>query len=148
MIGTEIPTQTAKKRIEEYRAKLEEAMLSLSSNTQLIISINNDMSLAYQGEEEFWKQRSRQIWLALDDKNTSYFHAASKGRKAINSVFVIEDDENLAYYEDQILQVISNYFTSLFTSEVGERFTTVSEALQSCMTETLNTSLITAPRLE
>lgn len=48
-------------------------MTSLSSNTHLISTINNELSLAYQDEEEFWKQRSHQIWLVLGDKNTWYY---------------------------------------------------------------------------
>ena len=69
IIWTREKHQNSQKLIKEYKQKLEEAMTSQEPNLQLISSINNNLLLAYKAEEAFWKQRSRQIWLALGDKN-------------------------------------------------------------------------------
>jgi len=101
----------SQKKIEEYRLKLENGMTCLTSDQSLINNINEDLKKAYLAEEEHWKQRSRQLWLTLGDKNTGFFHASTKGRKAVNKFSVIEDDAGLTFYEEhQILKVISEYY--------------------------------------
>ncbi|KAG7559212.1 Ribonuclease H domain [Arabidopsis thaliana x Arabidopsis arenosa] len=139
----------SQKLIEEYKKKLEEAMSSSLASTESILEINNNLLLAYKAEEEFWKQRSRQLWLALGDKNTGYFHAVTKNRKAINKFSVIENTEGVAVYEEKkILMVISDYFQNLFTSEDGERIATVQEAILPCIAAETNESLISIPSPE
>ena len=82
-----------------------------------IDSLNWKLVVAYRLEEEFWKQRSRQLWLALGDRNTGFFHAATKGRRAINNISVIESNEGTAVYqEEEIVKEISNYYSDIFTS--------------------------------
>lgn len=139
----------SQKLIEEYKGKLEEAMSSSLASTECILEINSKLLLAYKAEEEFWKQRSRQMWLALGDKNTGYFHAVTKSRKAINKFSVIENTEGVAVYEEsKILMVISDYFQNLFTSEEGERQSTVHEAILPRITAETNETLISLPSPE
>lgn len=139
----------SQKLIEEYREALEEAMTSSIPCSDLISSLNNKLLIAYKNEEEFWKQRSRQLWLTLGDKNTCYFHAITRGRKAINKFAVIEDMRgNAQYEEEKILAVISDYFSELFSSQPGERESIINEALQPCISEETNLKLITLPSPE
>lgn len=127
-------------------------MSSDTSTTEQISTINNKLLLAYQAEEEFWKQRSRQLWLTLGDKNTGYFHAATKGRKAINNCSVIEDETGQAFHEEeQIAQVISDYFQNLFISQEdhGElRASIVEEAVTPCISQETNENLVRPPTPE
>lgn len=67
-------------------------MISPQNNIELLQSINNELQKAYQAEENFWRQRSRVLWLSLGDKNSGYFHATSRGRTVKNKFSVIEDD--------------------------------------------------------
>jgi len=84
----------------------------------MITTINSELSKAYREEEEFWKQRSRQLWLTLGDRNTGYFHAITKNRKAINKFSVIENEEgNNVFEEEKILGVILDYYQQLFTKQ-------------------------------
>lgn len=115
----------SQKKIELCRNTLELAMVSPTSDTALLSKLNEDLNIAYKEEEEFWKQRSRQLWLTLGDKNTGFFHAITKGRKAINKFSVIEDETGEKFYEEhQILEVIVQYYQQLFTkleSSEGDR---------------------------
>ncbi|CAA7050644.1 unnamed protein product [Microthlaspi erraticum] len=124
-------------------------MVSPLSNQNLISEINNEQQAAYRAEESFWKQRSRQLWLALGDKNTEYFHAAAKGRKTINKFSVIVDEENnVVYEEEKITKVITDFYTDLFTSQEGECHETVWKALEPRITEEMNEKLTQTPTAE
>lgn len=57
----------SQKTIDTLREKLEMAMVDPSSNPDMLASINEKLKTAYKEEEEFWKQRSRQLWLTLGD---------------------------------------------------------------------------------
>ncbi|CAA7055147.1 unnamed protein product [Microthlaspi erraticum] len=168
----------SRKLIEDLRNNLEEAMVSPLANQAVIAGINNELQLAYTEEESFWKQRSRQLWLALitpglplpvaksillslssfitnrdvtalGDKNTEYFHAAAKGRQAINKFSVIVDETNNAVHEEEkIVGVITKFYQELFTSQGGESQEAIREALEPCITEEINEKLIATPTWE
>ena len=47
-------------------------------------------------EEEYWRQKSRELWLQQGDKNTIYFHALAKKKRASQTIFKIKES-NLGY---------------------------------------------------
>lgn len=111
-----------------------------------IQTLSKELELAYQAEEAYWRQRSRQLWLSLGDKNTSYFHASTRNRRIINKISVIENGEGEPLYEeDHILNVITLYFQELFSSQPGEREEVVAEALDQSISEITNAKLIRNP---
>lgn len=136
----------SQKEIFSLRDQLEEAMCDNQVPQENIEKLNQKLLIAYRLEEEFWKQRSRQLWLALGDKNTGYFHAATKGRRAINNISVIESNAGIAVYEEQdIVKEISDYYLDIFTSKQGDRISVVQEALKPCVTSDMNEKLIVMP---
>lgn len=107
----------SQKQIIDLREKLDKAMSDLVADDILISSLNRSLLFAYKAEEVYWKQRSRQTWLALGDRNTAYFHAQAKGRRARNRITVIENLEGTPVFEDdQIAASISAYYNSIFES--------------------------------
>jgi len=72
--------------IDDLRQKLETMLCLDTDNHEEIHTLNQKLLLAYKREEEFWKQRSRQLWLTLGDKNSGFFHAATKNRQACFSI--------------------------------------------------------------
>ena len=42
-------------------------------------------------EEEFWRQRCRELWLQEGDKNTKFFRMSVKQRRASSTIFEIEE---------------------------------------------------------
>ena len=137
------------KKIEECRGNLEEAMVSPTSSAELLLKATEELSIAYKEEEEFWKQRSRQMWLSLGDRNTGFFHAITKSRKAINKFSVLENEDGVTFYEEEkILDVILEYYQSLFSklqSPEDEVLKVVHEALVPCISEEVNNELIAIP---
>lgn len=81
----------SKKQIVELKAALDLAMSASLPYDGTISSLNQQLLKAYLAEEEYWKKCSRLLWLTLGDRNTCFFHASSKGRKAQNRISVLED---------------------------------------------------------
>lgn len=136
----------SQKEIVRLQLALDKAMSDPNADDNLISSINQNLLLAYKAEEEFWKQQSRQLWLALGYLNTGYFHASTKSRRARNRLFVIEDDNGLQVVEDdKIADVISQYFRNIFTSSNPQASEVVNEALRSCISQSVNDKLTALP---
>lgn len=134
--------------IEKKKKELDAALSSRLNDTALIQKITSEQSTAYNEEEAYWKQRSRLLWLSLGDRNTSLFHAATKGRKRANSFSVIENAAGVEVHkEEDIVKSIVAYFQELFTSSdrVGNRRETVEYALRPVITDEENALLSAIP---
>ncbi|CAA7020450.1 unnamed protein product [Microthlaspi erraticum] len=138
--------RNSQKAIKEEKQNLELAMSSSVLDQDRIVEINTNLKTAYQKEEEYWRQRSRTLWLALGDKNSGYFHAITRGRRAVNKLAIIEDVNGVSMYEeDKIVQVINSYFQDLFITRSANCIETVSQALKPCISDSVNAMLIADP---
>ena len=132
--------------IEQKKLELNAALSSAVEDSVLIQEISSQLNSAYLAEEEYWKQRSRLLWLKLGDRNTGYFHAITKSRKRANAFSALERIYGqLVHKEEEIVQVIGEYFDQLFTSSPGERSATVNRALHSIITPEDNATLTSVP---
>lgn len=105
-------------RIQELHHRLEEAshrtLYIPGELTQLRMELNEE----YYNEEIFWKQKSRLDWLKAGDRNTRFFHATTKNRRAQNHIHSLIDEEGKEWFEENDLgRVAEVYFRSLFASE-------------------------------
>lgn len=134
--------------IEENKRELEATLTSPVNDTTLIQSVTEKLNAAYLAEEEFWKQRSRLLWLQLGDRNTGFFHATAKNRKRANAFTVIENNNGESFYkEEEIAKVITSYFEDLFTSTPArrDRAETIHHAIDPVITDVDNERLIAVP---
>ena len=63
----------SKKKIESLKGDLDVEMSRATEDEMRITTINKELLEAYRAEEEYWKQRSRQMWLTLGDKKHRVF---------------------------------------------------------------------------
>ncbi|KAG7593940.1 Ribonuclease H-like superfamily [Arabidopsis thaliana x Arabidopsis arenosa] len=125
---------------------LESALSALVPDNDLISVLTEKLAAAYAEEESLWRQRSRIIWLQEGDKNTGFFHAVTRGRKALNHLSVIEDEDGTELFDEkQIAASVSAYYDKLFKSASGRQLEVVEEAIQPQITEFMNSKLITSP---
>lgn len=104
---------------EMREGSLQMAKLMNEAQSEETISkmraINNRMDELEQREEIYWRQRSRQEWLKWGDKNTSFFHKKAKQRIHRNHIEMITDEAGNVY-EDEIQEILTCHFETLFTS--------------------------------
>ncbi|KAM6546692.1 hypothetical protein CsatB_027428 [Cannabis sativa] len=75
------------------------------------------LSVAWAKSESMWRQKSREIWLSLGDRNTKFFHAATVLRKRRNSIWAVKDKEgNIWREKKQIASTINSHFLDLYSS--------------------------------
>lgn len=138
--------------LDQLKQRIEEQTISLHPDLELLESLKKDLLKAYITEENYWKQRSRQIWLHLGDKNTGFFHASTKKRKAINKFAMIENEEGvIVFKEEEIAATIERYFCNLFTPNVCSleyMEEVISKAIKPCVTNEQNEKLKAIPSAE
>lgn len=141
--------QNNQKAIEEKKEKLDHALSEQTPDTTLIQELSQTLRDYYVAEENYWRQRSRQLWLALGDRNSSYFHATTRGRRAVNRFSVVEDDDGTVFFEEEhIIAVISEYFTKIYSSQPKEPSGIIKRVVKRVVTEEMNRSLVQIPNVE
>lgn len=68
-------------------------------------------------EEDFWRSRSREVWLQSGVRNTKWFHAKASQRRRRNHIEGIWSKEGI-WEEDELRvgEIATNYFKDLFQS--------------------------------
>lgn len=104
-----------------------------------------ELSNALKAEEMFWKQKSRVFWLREGDKNTKFFHALTKQRRARNKITQLLDaDGNLVEDEEGLVVIATSYFSQIFESSNPEDIEEALSEVPMTITGSMNDSL-TAP---
>ncbi|KAG2314561.1 hypothetical protein Bca52824_017683 [Brassica carinata] len=117
MEWSKLQNRNSKEAILESQSKLEEALSCSVPDPIDIAVLSEKLEKAYLEEEQFWRQRSRILWLHSGDRNSGFFHAVTRERRTINKFSVIEDANGQAVFEeDQIVKTISDYYNDLFSS--------------------------------
>ncbi|KAF3522992.1 hypothetical protein F2Q69_00047018 [Brassica cretica] len=75
-------------------------MSNSNPNTERIEELNAILRKTYAEDEEFWRQRSRIQWLNGGNRNSTFFHAVTRGRRACNKFSIIENEAGQAFFEE------------------------------------------------
>ena len=129
--------------------ELEKELSAAAPDTSRILVLTEALSKAYKEEELFWRQRSRILWLQEGDRNSAFFHAVTKARKARNCITTIEDAEGVPKYEEEdVGKVFERFYQQLFSSNGEDDFSTVEETIYRGVTEEMNDTLCRIPDME
>lgn len=79
-------------------------------NPETIGSFTAILEKAYKDEENLWRQRSRINWLQSGDRNTSFFHAATRNRRSQNRLTVLENEAGVASTRTDNLRLFQKDF--------------------------------------
>ncbi|CAA7037519.1 unnamed protein product [Microthlaspi erraticum] len=71
----------AAEEIQIIRSKLDKALRDHQVLNTEIKKLRSDLNRAYYNEEVYWNLKSRTHWLQAGDRNTAYFHGATKARR-------------------------------------------------------------------
>ncbi|CAA7042876.1 unnamed protein product [Microthlaspi erraticum] len=113
-----------------------------------LVEITQKLKEAYRNEEQYWKQKSRNLWLKDGDLNTKFYHATTKQRRAINRLVGLHNKSDVWVSGDkEIEKVAVDYFTELFMTTSPDNFTEALEGITGLITEADNT-LLTSPATE
>lgn len=136
-------------RIQELHQKIDQVTRHVPFNQTAMISLKQELNEEYHHEEIFWKQKSRLTWMNNGDKNTKFFNAATKNRRAQNQIHCLVDDEEKEWYAEKDLgRVAESYFKMFFTSEdVGFELEEMSE-VTSVVNEKMNAQLLAPVTVE
>lgn len=56
--------------------------------------IQKKLAEIYHQKEVYWRQRSKQLWLQLGDRNTKYFHTSTTIRRKNNLIVKLQDEND------------------------------------------------------
>lgn len=109
------------KRINKLKKELEELRLGPMSDSALgrQQEILVALEALFEQEEIAWLQWGRADFLRKGDRNTEFFHRFATDRKRKNTIKTLTSDMGTVIEgNNELSDHISEYFSSLFTSEV------------------------------
>ena len=65
-------------------------------------------------QEMDWRQRSRQLWLAVGDANIRYFHQVANGRRRQNHIWQIRIGDRVYRDHASICQALADHFRTFY----------------------------------
>ena len=76
-----------------------------------------ELSTAFKAEEMFWRQKRRVLWLREGDRNSKYFPALTKQRRARSRITqLLDENGNMVEGEEGLVAIDPSYFRQIFES--------------------------------
>ncbi|XP_048596178.1 uncharacterized protein LOC125594561 [Brassica napus] len=140
--GWKSPDLPTNATIMEHISSCRKA-LNDNATTEEIAAALKELSDALKAEEMFWKQKSRVFWLREGDRNTKFFHALTKQRRARNKITqLLDENENIVEDEEGLVAIATSYFRQIFESSNPEDIEEALAQVPSTITGAMNDNLI------
>eukprot|EP00253_Pinus_taeda_P002140 PITA_02140 len=68
-------------------------------------------------EEEYWRLKSRNLWLKVGDRNTGFFHKQAQARKCFNTIYEIKEDNGMHKEFTDIKKATFSHFQNLYSDD-------------------------------
>ncbi|XP_060972601.1 uncharacterized protein LOC133038457 [Cannabis sativa] len=112
-------------------------------------TVLNSLGELWKRKESMWKQRSREIWLAKGDRNSSFFHASTVVRRKRNHILNLKDPSGTIVSNEKDIGVILNdYFKDLFASKGSSSFEGLDSLIPNSITHDENLKLTAIHEME
>ncbi|XP_057846007.1 uncharacterized protein LOC131055558 [Cryptomeria japonica] len=129
--------------------------IQTSGYNEVSIKEENEVFVKYhkiiRREEEFWKQRSRSLWLKAGDINNRFFHMTTMKHKVANRILKLRIGGTETRKDDEIGKEAMNFFTSLLSVDCsldGHSQSAILENIPSTINEDQNKALVAIPSVE
>eukprot|EP00253_Pinus_taeda_P005327 PITA_05327 len=136
--------------LEDIQHEMEDTFPSVSELAQEK-SAQKNVYCSFRKEEEYWRLKSRSLWLKSGDRNTSYFHKQCRVRLSRNHIAEITSPSGQVIKDfAQIQEAATNHFKNLLSAERnGEEAdeTDLLSVIPSLVNEEDN-ALLTSPATE
>ena len=112
-----------KEKIYDLQKALEEVQTDNNRSQEDILEVSRKLQDAYKDEEEYWHQKSRNMWYSSGDLNTKFYHALTKQRRVHNRIVRLYDAAGNWITEDNgVEKVAVDYFEDLFSTTTPSEF--------------------------
>lgn len=80
--------------------------------------LNLELNLILEQDEIMWFHKSRMKWIALEDRNTKFFHRTATVRRQRNKVTGLLDANNeWVFDEDAVKDMVLDFWSKLYTAD-------------------------------
>lgn len=132
--------------IEKLKKQLDSVQNDDLISSEDELEIKFKLCATYREDELYWKQKSRILWLRGGDRNTRYFHAKTKQRRARNRITRLKNSMGeWVHTEEEIEAVAAGYFPELFTSSNPDTIEESIRFITASVTEDMNRCLLKIP---
>ena len=108
-----------------------------------ILEVSRKLQDAYKDEEEYWHQKSRNMWHSSGDLNTKFYHALTKQRRVRNKIVGLHDEMgNWITEENGVEKVPVDYFDGLFRTTDPTEFDSFLEEIVPSISPQMNQLLL------
>ncbi|XP_033136130.1 uncharacterized protein LOC117128234 [Brassica rapa] len=112
-----------KEKINELQQALEEVQTDNTRSQKDILEVSRKLQEAYKDEENYWHQKSKNVWYSSRDLNTKFYHALTKQRRVRNRIVGLHDvDGNWITEDNGVEKVAIDYFKNLFSTTSPSEF--------------------------
>ena len=134
----------SKEQIELKYTKLEAlTSMNLVENQNQIHKVQDEINCLLLQDEFFWWQRSRVIWLPVEDKNTKYFHQRASQQRRKNHIHgFLDEHEQWCTSNADIARLAKNYFQNLSTTSNPTNSELVLDSMDKVVHPDMNHTLL------
>jgi hypothetical protein len=129
----------AKKTSEIQQLQEQEGVLHQTA----IRVLQGEVNELLKQDDMKWRQRAKEHWLKMGDRNSKFFHACASQRRQASLIMNIWDEEgNNFTTPNEIEEAFVNYFQKLFTSSTPIGVDNCLQKLTGRVTQEMNLKLL------
>ena len=130
-------------KINDLQKALEEVQTDNTRSQEDIVEVSSKLQDAYKDEEDYWHQKSRNIWYSSGDLNKKFYHALTKKRRVHNRIAGLHDAAGNWITEDNgVEKVAVDYFEDLLSTTSPTEFESFLTEVTTGITPQMNQHLL------